>query len=154
MKDSSALAAKKNVLPFYYENEKLVINPFIRPFVSISDETPAAILEVVASPFNANRLLLVLTALNEEGYQLGMELLTNPKKFALINGNIVLAYKNGTFTSLQSQKLAQQASNQKRIDEIGNLVYIIGGGIVAAIVLFIIGLMVYRRIKRYFSSQG
>lgn len=153
LEDNQALAALKTKIPFYYQDKKLMINSFIRPFVSISDEVPTAILEVIPSPFNPEKLMLIVSALDASGYQLGFELLTNPKKFALINGNIVLAYQNGTFTSLQSQKLTQQAENKKRINDVGNLVYIIGGVLFGIIFFSIVGSIIYRRAKRYFKPK-
>jgi hypothetical protein len=145
----------KNIrrFPFYFINNKIKINSQILPYLAISDETPISIVQLIPSPFNPERIMLMISGLNNDGYRLGFDLLNDAKKINLVNGNVALIYQNGTFTSVQSQRLAQQAKNKHTIQTIGNGVFtgIIIGFIF--VILLILAKYVIRRIRDYFSSK-
>ncbi|MCD6039944.1 MAG: cellulose synthase regulator protein [Gammaproteobacteria bacterium] len=143
----------KSAFPFYFINKKIVISPRILPYLAISDETPVTITQLIPSPFNADKTILMVSSLNEDGFKLGLDLLNDSKKTNLVNGNVALIYQNGTFTSIQSQRLAEHAKNKQTVRNIGKGVYIAGICIILLVIIVLVTRYIRRKIKDYFGKR-
>jgi len=96
------LKKEKIVLPLYFANNKLNINPLFINTLSLSDETPVSISELIYSPFNSNKLIFFISSSSIAGYQNALDTIIQSEKRQIINGNIVVNYPNGTFTTLNA----------------------------------------------------
>lgn len=143
----------KTSFPFYFTNQKIQISSKILPYLAISEETPIALAQLLVSPFNADNTLLIISGLNNDGFRLGVDLLTDNKKTNLVNGNVALIYQNGTFTSIQSQRLAEYAKNKQTIHAIGNGVYITIISIISIILLILIIRYIRKKIVHHFGEK-
>jgi len=143
----------KSTFPFYFIKQKIRISSKILPYLAISDETPIALVQLIPSPFNTDKVILMVSGLSSDGFRLGVDLLNDPKKTNLVNGNVALIYPNGTFTSIQSQRLAEYAKNKQAIHNIGNSVYIGGIVVIVLIIIFFITRYIKRKLQDYFGKK-
>ncbi len=150
---SNLLQKYKKTIPFYFVNNALYIAPDLIPVLSISSESPAAITELLPSPLNQKNLMMLVTAKDKQGYMLGIDVLTDHKKNGLINGNIALTYVNGTFNSVQSQKLTLLSINKKKIHHVVVILYYVLAGLVLFVLGVVLFIIIKRKIKYYFSKN-
>lgn len=153
LENDLVLSHERNHFPFYFWHDQLEMNPALRGRFAVSSEAPIGVVEVVPSLFNQNKSLLFISATSDTGYKLALDVLNNPIKNDLIKGNVVLVYKNGTFTSVQSQRiLNNEKSKQQRVNIQQRVMY---GSLALAlcVALFIFLLRIVRKMKRYFSKN-
>ena len=153
IKNNNLLQNYIQSIPFYFANNGLYISPDLISVLSISSEVPAAITELLPSSFNTKNLMMLISAQSNTGYLQGMDLLTDYKKIGIIKGNVALAYNNGTFNSIQSQKLALLSTNRMRIRHIANILYYVAGGLVFLGLCSLLFIVIRRKIKYYFSKN-
>lgn len=153
MADSQTLNALRHHFPFCYFDNKVMIKQSIMPYFHLSDETPEALLELIKSPYDDAHQFLLVTANNINGYQLAIDTLFNPSRNQYLQGNTALIYEDGTFTSVDTNRLELKASNDAVIKDVKRSVFI---GFSIFVVIFFGGLVVliiYRRARRYFSRN-
>lgn len=151
--NNNALKPYLKSIPFYFANNNLHVSKDLLSELSISNETPAAITELLTSFFNPNNLMLFIMGRDSAGYLSGIDALTNTKKVGLINGNVVLTYENNTFNSVQSQKLKIQADNKKKIKNAAVVFYYFIGAVILFIIGIVLAIVIRRKWKYYFSKN-
>ncbi len=151
--DNAKLNSYRNQLPFCYLNNRLVVKQSIMPFLHVSHEIPAALIELFDSPFNKDQQFLLITGNSADSYNIAVDTFFNPQKNQYLRGNAALAYSDGTFTSIDTNRLEQKAENTKLIKITRRAVMI---GFISFVSVFFGGillLIMYRRAKRYFSKS-
>jgi hypothetical protein len=138
-------------IPFYYDQHKLVINRLIKPYVAVSHEIPISINEIIPSPSNPDRLMMIMMAEEDEGFKKSIDIFTDTKMSALIDGNVALVYANGTFTSIKADKIIEAANRKKKVEH--NIVYFFIS-IVLLIILIIVTRKTYIYVRNYFTPKS
>lgn len=137
-------------IPFYFHDDQLMIDPLLKPYLAISQETPLVLDELIQSPFAPERKLLLILSNRTDQYDEGIDLFANPKKSQLTKGNVILSYQNGTFTSLQIDKIYGQIHFKRKVNF---SIMVVGIGIIGIILLLWIFRKIYKRMKAYFTPK-
>jgi hypothetical protein len=150
--DNSVLNDYRHHFPFCYLNNRLVVRPSLQSYLHVSDEIPVALIELISSPFDTDQQFLLITANDINGYKTAIDIFFNANKNQYLRGNAALVYGDGTFTSIDTNKLELKAKNNKLIKDTKRNVF---PGLSVFLTIFfggIILLIIYRRAKRYFSK--
>lgn len=145
------LASLLDGMPFMLKNNQLIIDPALKPYVAVSHETPIGISEIIRSPINLDRMMMFIMAESDQGYKESIALFTNQKKSALIDGNAVLIYKNGTFTSVKEDQIIATENKKRRIKSGINYTAI---AVVGFFILLYIGRKIYKKVKNYTTPKS
>lgn len=153
MTDNSTLNSLRHHFPMCYLNNKIVVKPSIMPYFHMSDETPISLIELINSPYDKSQEFLLITANAIDGYHLAIDTFFNPNKNQYLRGNVVFVYQDGTFTSIDTNRLEIKSLNEQVTQGLKKSVFL--GAIVFATIFFggIILMIGYRRLKHYFFGN-
>lgn len=140
----------KKELPFYFDGDKFKVHSLLKEELTMDVGHPVALIQSVNSPLDNSKQLLIISAISPAGYELALDVLVNSQKYALLRGDAVLIYENGTFTSIEAQKLLFKAETYMRITSIGHRLYLLFLAIMITVVIAFAAWMIGKSIKRYF----
>lgn len=140
-------------LAFTLTKDKFVINPDLEAYLNISQEKPSALMEIIHSPFSQHQMMLVIDGDNVDALINAFAMLSNKAVNKYANGDAVLIYPNGTFTSLQTQRLAMTGKNKEIIASSNKIVRIFFIAIALVILISLISYFAYKKYQYYFSRN-